>query len=218
MTRLRMALAALLALAPALARADQPNPSFYLINRSNQAINEVYVSPPSSDGWGRDRLGDDKIEPNANTAIRLLADGTCVFDLRVVYADGHDEQRRAVNTCNVDDIVFGGPARPGIRDGSAPAAPATPATPPAGNPARDPSFRIVNRGNREIDEVYARVAGTADWGRDRLGDATISHDSYKVITLPRGQCVWDVRLVFADGQSSEKRRVNLCDVTDFPVP
>ncbi len=195
------ALAMTAALAPGTGRADAPNPSFYLVNRSSQTINEVYASPPSATNWGADRLGDAQVAPGANAAIRLAADGNCMNDLRVVYEDGHADERRRVNTCTVDNISFGGPA----------------STVPAGNPAHDPSFRIVNRGQREVDEVYARLAGSRSWGADRLGDATIDADSYRVIQLPAGQCMWDVRLVFDDGPPLERRRINLCDVTDFPV-
>ncbi len=198
-------LAAVLAIAAGVApqpgRADSPNPSFYLVNRSGQTITEVYASPTAASNWGSDRLGDSQITAGGNAAVRLLADGNCVFDLRVVYEDGHTDERRRVNTCNVDNISFGGAA----------------SAQPAGNPAHDPSFRIVNRGQREIEEVYARLAGSRSWGADRLGDSTIDADSYRVIRLPAGQCMWDVRLVFDDGPPLERRRVNLCDVTDFPV-
>ena len=186
--------------------ADQSNPSFYLINRDRQTITEVYVSPVTAQGWGRDRLGDRQIAPNGNAPIRLLADGRCLFDLRVVYEDGHDEQRRGVNTCNTDKLTFGAAAR----SSTVPA--------PNDNPGRDPSFRVVNQGDREIDEIYARVSGEGEWGRDRLGDAVIESRNYRVIELPYGRCFWDIRLTFEDGQSTEKRRLNLCEITDLPVP
>ena len=203
MPRPLLAALVLIAAAPGICRADSPNPSFYLVNRSTQAINEVYASPASAAGWGPDRLGDDRIGAGGNAPIRLLADGNCVFDLRVVFEDGHADERRRVNTCTVDNLSFG----------AAPAAPPV----PQGNPAHDPSFRIVNRGSRTVNEVYARLSTSANWGRDRLGDATVDSDSYRVIRLPAGQCVWDVRLVFDEGRPLERRRVNLCDVTDFPV-
>ena len=188
------------ALLPARGRADAPNPSFYLVNRSEQGINEVFASPASAPGWGEDRLGENEIPPGGNAPIRLPANGNCMFDLRVVYQDGHAEERRRVNTCGVDNLSFGAPAAA-----------------PAGNPAHDPSFRIINRGQRELDEVYARLAGSPNWGADRLGDATIDAESYRVIHLPAGQCFWDVRLVFQNGPPLVRRRLNLCDITDFPV-
>src|SRR5579871_1467115 len=103
----RLLLAACFALFSAVAHADNPNPSFYLVNHSDQAINQVYVSPTSATGWGRDQLGDDTIDAGANAPIRLHADGNCLFDLRIVYEDGRSEERRGVNTCTVDSITFG---------------------------------------------------------------------------------------------------------------
>ena len=201
----RLLFTAWVALLPAAALADNPNPSFYLVNRSNQAIDQVYVSPVSATGWGRDQLGDDTIDAGANAPIRLHADGNCVFDLRIVYEDGRSEERRGVNTCVVDDISFGETTK-----GPAPA--------PSSQASHDPSFRILNNGRKDINEVYLRIAGANTWGRDRLGDDTINADGTKVIHLPPGQCLWDIRFVFEGGRSLEKRRVNLCEITDLQVP
>ncbi len=206
-------LIACFALLPVTALADAPNPSFYLVNRSSQAINQVYVSPAAASGWGRDQLGDDTIDPGANAPIRLHADGTCLFDLRIVYEDGRSEERRGVNTCSVDNISFGE-----TRGGGTPSAPPAAGDPNPSQSARDPSFRIVNNGRREINEVYVRQVGTTNWGQDRLGDDTVDADATKVIRLPPGQCLWDVRFVFEGGRTLEKRRINLCEVTDLPVP
>ena len=200
--RLRLTLLFLLWL-PGLGRAGAPNPSFYLVNHSSQPISEAYASPVTASGWGRDRLGNTPIVPGGNAPVRLMADGSCVFDLRVVYADGMSEERRRINTCNVDDVVFGQ-----VR-----------ATPPSNRqPQNDPSFRIVNRGRIEIAEVYATPAGAGNWGRDRLGEDTIEAGSYRIIQLPAGQCVYDLRIVFNDGDMMEKRHINLCTVTDLPIP
>ena len=201
----RLRIVACLLLWPAMALADTANPSFYLVNRSRQAINQVYVSPAAAAGWGRDLLGDDTIGAGANAPIRLRADGNCMFDLRIVYEDGRSEERRGVNTCAVDDIAFGDDSKGGAPARSSPA-------------ARDPSFRVVNNGRREITEVYVRLAGAGTWGQDRLGDDTIDAADSKVIRLPAGQCLFDVRFVFEGGRNLEKRRVNLCDITDLPVP
>ncbi len=187
---------------PGLGRADAPNPSFYLVNRGSQPISEIYASPATASGWGRNRLGGAPVVPGGNAPVRLLANGPCVFDLRVVYGDGRVEERRGVNTCAVDDIVFGRTAPP----------------PSSQQAQNDPSFRVVNRGRTEIDEVYASPAGAASWGRDQLGEDTIEAGSYRVIRLPAGRCVYDVRIVFDGGRTTEKRRINLCAITDLPVP
>ena len=194
------AIAFVLAAGSALA---QQNPSFNLVNRSPNVINEVYASAAGMTNWGRDRLGDNSIPAGQTYPIRLPADGNCVYDVKVVYANGQSEERRGLNTCTVDNVTF-----PSGR----------PATGSNQGATNDPSFRLVNRGRNEINEVYASLAGVDNWGQDRLGDGTVAPGATKVIRLPAGQCVYDVRIVYANGEATERRRVNLCTITDMRVP
>lgn len=200
----RLCIAATLAVLAAGSAAAQQNPSFYLINRSQAAIREVYASAAGNASWGTDRLGNNSIPSGQSYPIRLPADGNCVYDVKVVYANGQTDERRNLNTCNVDNVSF-----PTGRGGS-------------GNPAQqttnDPSFRLVNRGGSEVNEVYASLSGNESWGRDRLGDDTVPAGSSTIIRLPSGQCLYDVRVVFANGEATERRRVNLCTITDLRVP
>ena len=93
------------------------------------------------------------------------------------------------------------------------------ATPAGRTTATDePSFRLTNRGRTALNEVYVSPDGEQNWGEDRLGDETLAPGRQTVIRLPRGQCVYDLRSVFANGEATEKRRLNLCTVTDLRVP
>jgi hypothetical protein len=104
---------------------------------------------------------------------------------------------------------FGAGARP---------APATTAT-TQGKPADDPSFRLVNRGQQPIAELFATPAGTGTWGRNRLDQGPLAPQATQVFRLPRGgECVYDLRVVFADRRALERKGANLCRVTDLPVP
>ena len=106
MTR-RITLATLLALSAAPALGQQaPNPSFHLVNRSQETINEVYATPKGRPNWGRDRLGDRSLPPGQSFPVRLPADGSCAYDIRVVYASGKAEERRDFNTCDVETVAF----------------------------------------------------------------------------------------------------------------
>ena len=200
--RVWVLLLALLCPGSAMAQAD--NPSVNLVNRSRQAITELYATPASTDRWGQDRLARFLVPPGQTFPLRLPADGECVYDLRVVYADGKPEERRRVNTCEVDQVVF-----PGGRARTAPPGPAG---------TDDPSFRVVNRSKAELNEVYVSPSGDDDWGRDRLGDDTVAAGATRVIRMPRGDCTYDVRVVFADGEAVERRRLDLCKITDLRVP
>ena len=200
-------IAALLAVASGTPRA-QPNASFNLANRTDAPIQEVYATSAGQATWGRNRLDGNAIPPGESRPIRLLANGTCIYDIRVVFAGGRADQRRAVNTCTVDTVTFG--SNPGGKAASTPIAPT-----PGGNP----SFNLVNRGARPVSGVYAAPANQEDWGANRLADATLEPGSRVAVRLPAdGRCDYKLRVVFKDGQSLSRRSVNLCMTTDITVP
>lgn len=91
--------------APAVAQGA-PNPSFHLVNQSQETINEVYATPKGRPNWGRDRLGDRSLPPGQSFPVRLPADGSCAYDIRVIYASGKAEERRDFNTCDVETVAF----------------------------------------------------------------------------------------------------------------
>ena len=179
-----------------------PNPSFYLVNRGSSAIGRVYVSPAGVPNWGANKLAGAAIAPGDNAPIRLAADGTCIYDVRIVYASGVSDERRDVDTCAVDNLVF-------------------PRGATTVRPARRveiPSFLLVNRGRTAMNELYLSPSGNDSWGEDRLGDGILAAGSTRTIRLPAGDCLYDYRVVFANGDASEKRRIDLCQIIDLKLP
>ena len=98
-------LAILVIFMPVMAHAAD-NPSFNAVNRTRSEIMELYATPAGMTTWGKDRLGDNTVPPNENRPVRLLADGNCVYDIKVVFASGQSDERRGVNTCAVDHVFF----------------------------------------------------------------------------------------------------------------
>jgi len=84
--------------------------------------------------------------------------------------------------------------------------------------SNDPSFRLNNRGQVTIREVYVSSSNDQNWGPDRLGREVLAPGRSVTIRLPRGQCLNDIRLVFENGQSQERRRLNTCQFTELNVP
>ena len=209
----RVPATALLVLLAAGARAQQaPNPSFNLVNRSATPIKELYASPAGATRWGLDRLGQNYLPPGGIFPVRLPADGNCLYDVRVVYADDKEEERRRLNTCTLDSVAFsGGGARPAGGGAGA-------ATGGGHGAGREATLRLVNRGGGDVHEVYATPPGDPNWGGDRLGDDTVAPGSTRVIRLPGAGCIYDVRVVYADGQETERRRVDLCAAPEMRVP
>ena len=184
-----ISLALLLAAGPA-AWGDTGNPSFNLVNRSQQAISQVYATPTGVERWGQDRLQQSFIPPGQRFPVRLPADSACTYDVRVVYADGRAEERRRVDLCRMDTMAFpGGAGEQGSRDQGSQG---------GRGQAGDPSFRLINSGRSEISEFYATLVGDENWGDDRLGDDTVAVGRTYVIRLPSGRCIYDVKVVFAN--------------------
>ena len=218
--RLAIAAAALLGmggLAPA-ARAQTGDPSFNLVNRSSRVIYEAYASPASDNNWGQDRLGQNIVPAGRNFVIRL-PQGECIYDVRVVYdrQGGQAEERRNINLCNLTEVVFDG--RPQQQGGQqqAPQQQA-PRQGMTQGPRGNPSFNLVNQGQQTVMEVYASLTTDQNWGPDRLGADTVAPGAVYPVRLPEGDCMYDMRFVYQNGQSQERRGVNLCEITNVTLP
>lgn len=92
---------------------------------------------------------------------------------------------------------------------------ATGATPAASG---DPTFRLNNRASVTMQELYVSSSNDNGWGPDRLGQNVLPGGRAFVVRLPMGQCVNDIRAVFANGQALERRQVNTCALTDLHLP
>ena len=198
----RLGLIALLMLAAALpARAQGSDPSFTLVNRGTQPLRELYVTPAGDPDWGRNRLDRGTLPPGGRFEVQRRRDGNCVMDIRAVFAGGHSEERRGLNTCAIDAVAVGEPAGQKAK------------------PSDDPSIRLVNRGKQAIAEFYASPAGSGSWGDNRLTQGPLPPATEKLVRIaPTGACLFDLRVVFADRNAVEKKRADLCRITDLPVP
>lgn len=195
---LLMPLLALLGLAVPAA-AQPADPSFNLLNRSGQTINEIYVSPVQEPYWGRDLLAADVLPHGRVFPVRLSPTAGCRQDVRVVYADGRAEERRNIDTCAVTQLVFG--SAPVPRE----------AAPQQGNP----SFNLVNHGRMPMREVYVSSARETTWGQDRLGADILPPGRWVGVQLPLNDCVNDVRVVWMDGRSEERRQIDTCGLVNL---
>lgn len=82
----------------------------------------------------------------------------------------------------------------------------------------DPSFRLNNRGNQTILEVYVSSSANSNWGQDLLGTNVLAAGQSFVIRLPDRQCQNDIRIVVEGGRATERRNINTCELTDFNFP
>ena len=190
----RALLAAAISLLPGLAAA-QGDPSFNLVNRSGLTINEIYVSAVTQPNWGRDLLGQEVLPNGRSFPVRIAPSAGCQQDIRVVYADGRPEERRNVDTCAIAAMVFGTAAAPTAAQGN-------------------PSFNLVNHGRQAMREVYVSSVRETNWGEQRL-PRPMDPGAHLAVRLPAGDCMNDIRIVWADGRPEERRQVDTCRVTNL---
>lgn len=81
-------------------------------------------------------------------------------------------------------------------------------------------INITNNGNVTIREFYMTDVDTQGWGDDRLGDRVVeSGQTVRVVPTQRqrarGYCQFDMRIVFANDRTWERRGVNLCQASEL---
>jgi len=117
--------------------APQANPvidtNFKLVNSSAESIFEFYISPLKSTGWGKDILGEDILMPGYEQPFTAGSSNGCQFDLKVVYKNKRIEEKRNLNLCQLERVVFDG------RSSTAPTAQANPAPASAPRPTPAPA-------------------------------------------------------------------------------
>lgn len=102
-----LAVLAMVTLGSTTARADPRD--FTLINGSpDETLTEVYVGPSNQLDWGDDILGVDVLGPGESVFIYFarFTDGDCLYDIKVLYADGHEGYMYQVNLCESDTVTF----------------------------------------------------------------------------------------------------------------
>ncbi len=104
-----LATAAFLALSFfAVARAQDAQQDFTLVNDTGYDIKEVYVSPSKSNNWEEDILGEDSLADGDEQTIHFRRAGkTCNWDLKVVYTDDDSSAVWGnINLCKVAKITI----------------------------------------------------------------------------------------------------------------
>lgn len=165
----------------------------------------VQFTPTNSSDWGRNRLVNEKLNPNATMTWRQSGD-TCRYDVRITFDDGNELTRLDHDFCAQQTIelttIDAQPAQPDRRDTVA-------------------LYRVINRSGATIYELNVTPAGARRPNADLLGQWVMSEgDHYTGRVARSGACLYDVRATFSvDGrQSTTLSRQNLCEKTEIVVP
>lgn len=189
------------------AGAAEAQNRFWLINETGRTIERAYVSSSRVSNWGPDILGA-SVLPRGERVWVVPSFGDCVLDVRVTFSGGGESTRMQVNACRISQVVFGG----GGGGGSGAGAQVSPGRPAVMNP----SFNFVNGTNATIRELYVSLDTDSNWGPDRLGAQVMQPGQRIAVSLPAGvTCGVDMRVVYMDGRSFERRRQPTCNLASF---
>lgn len=85
------------------------------------------------------------------------------------------------------------------------------ATPALAQGGHDPSFNLVNRGASAVRELFVTSSGDPDWGQNKLrGQSVPPGGTFQVQRRVDGHCLLDLKVVFADRRTEERRRLDTC--------
>jgi hypothetical protein len=95
----------------------------------------------------------------------------------------------------------------GGEEGAAPAAPAGDQT--------NQNFTLNNNTGHVVVTLNVSPSNEDSWGEDILGRDVLANGESAQITFERAetQCQWDIRATYDDGDTTDARGVNLCELT-----
>ncbi len=97
--------------------------------------------------------------------------------------------------------------------GAQPAPSPSPGPPPGG----DHVVRFTNGAKTAITAIYVAPSGSKDMSDDLLGKQTAN--AGKTVTLkirdPQGGCVFDIQLLMTNGDTVDRKGVNVCQSTEY---
>jgi hypothetical protein len=132
----------------------------------------------------------------------------CASVLSLAACGGAAEQKAASNTANA--------AAPAAPAGEAASNEAVPAGEAAGATAgANQDFTLVNNTGHTVMTLNVSPSDSDQWGPDILGTDVLANGQSAQVSFERGQdqCQWDLRATYDDGDTTDARGVNLCELT-----
>jgi hypothetical protein len=86
------------------ASAQAPvRPGFDIQNASNSPITGAFAKPMASQKWGS-LLPGSSVAVGRTARVNVTSETNCLYDVRLLFADGHEESRRHVDICKHDRV------------------------------------------------------------------------------------------------------------------
>jgi hypothetical protein len=79
------------------------SPGFDVQNASHSPITAAFAKPVASQKWGSPLPGS-AIAAGKTARVTVASETNCLYDVRLVFADGHEESRHSVDVCKHDHV------------------------------------------------------------------------------------------------------------------
>ena len=79
---------------------------FTLVNNTDGVITHLYVSTVDTSNWEEVVLGRDVLSPGETVDIYFTGGSDCMYDIKVLVADGREGYIWGVNLCSTSTVTF----------------------------------------------------------------------------------------------------------------
>ncbi len=170
-----------------LAETYQSKISFSMDNAEDSNLVQLFVYPPGANEIINEKLQGRIVKPGESAGIIIYnKPGECIYNMRLVFANGEEKVERMTNLCDIDGGSY------------------------AHYGSDDRVFKVSNRTNNNMVQFYWRISGGEKWGDDLLGTARIGSRQTVIIPINDGRCLYEFRAVFANGDIVEQEK-NVCE-------
>ena len=84
--------------------------------------------------------------------------------------------------------------------------------------AEDLAFDLINKTSSAVTEFYTSPVEADDWEENMVSDPIgAGEQATATIADGRSVCEYDVRAVFADGDTVEEKNINLCELGSYTL-
>ena len=83
-------------------------------------------------------------------------------------------------------------------------------------PACEGTLNVTNNSPRVVSRLHLRDAALTNWGPDLLGRDVLAPGQSKTLRAPSAG-VYDMRLLWANNQPAERRRITICTATPVSI-
>lgn len=100
---------------PSAQNQTQPNRSVdtMIVNQGPATVVGLFTQTQGAASWGNDHLGAGTLRPQGRFHLRKQAAQGCTWNIRIVFAGGHIDERTGIDLCAMPELLVAGRSAPG---------------------------------------------------------------------------------------------------------